>query len=84
VFWLAPLSFGEAWHHNHHTFPTSAFHGLRRWEIDPAGYVIRAMERLGLIWDVVRVSPEKQAEKLVTAGRDGAAPRRTTRTATGS
>ena len=29
VFWLAPLSMGEAWHHNHHAFPTSAFHGLR-------------------------------------------------------
>ena len=32
VFWLAPLSMGEAWHHNHHAFPTSAFHGLRFWE----------------------------------------------------
>jgi stearoyl-CoA desaturase (Delta-9 desaturase) len=73
VFWLAPLSFGEAWHHNHHTFPTSAFHGLKRWEVDPAGYVIRAMERTGLIWDVVRVSPEKQAAKLMTAARDSAA-----------
>ena len=32
VFWLAPLSMGESWHHNHHAFPTSAFHGLRLWE----------------------------------------------------
>ena len=22
--WLAPLSLGEAWHNNHHAFPTSA------------------------------------------------------------
>ena len=29
VFWLAPLSMGESWHHNHHTFPRSAFHGLK-------------------------------------------------------
>ena len=38
VFWLAPLSMGESWHHNHHAFPTSAFHGLRFWErmSDPA------------------------------------------------
>jgi hypothetical protein len=21
VFWLAPFSFGESWHHNHHAFP---------------------------------------------------------------
>ena len=41
VFWLAALSMGESWHHNHHTFPRSAFHGLKSWEIDPTGWVIR-------------------------------------------
>src|SRR3954469_3899417 len=30
VWWLALPSFGEAWHHNHHTFPRSAQHGLSR------------------------------------------------------
>jgi stearoyl-CoA desaturase (Delta-9 desaturase) len=61
--WLAPLSLGEAWHNNHHAFPTSAAHGLRRWELDPSALVIRALERVGLAWDVVRVSPEHQATK---------------------
>ena len=28
LLWLAPLSFGESWHNNHHAFPTSARHGL--------------------------------------------------------
>ncbi len=71
VFWLAPFSLGEGWHHNHHTFPTSAFHGLSRWEklADPTGLVIGAMERVGLVWNVVRISPEKQAAKLANAGR---------------
>jgi stearoyl-CoA desaturase (delta-9 desaturase) len=64
LFWLAPISFGEAWHHNHHAFPTSAFHGLRRREVDPGGLVILALEKLGLIWNVVRVSPERQHSKL--------------------
>ena len=66
VFWLAPLSMGEAWHHNHHAFPTSAFHGLRWWEklADPTGLVIVLLEKLGLVWNVVRVSPERQAQKL--------------------
>jgi stearoyl-CoA desaturase (Delta-9 desaturase) len=63
VFWLAPLSFGESWHHNHHAFPRSAFHGLRWWELDTSALVIRGMEKLRLAWDVVRVSPEHQAEK---------------------
>jgi len=67
VFWLALPSLGEAWHHNHHAFPTSAFHGLRPWEklADPAGLAIVTMEKLGLIWNVVRISPEKQAGKAV-------------------
>ncbi len=62
--WLAPFSLGEAWHNNHHAFPTSAEHGLRRWEVDPSALIIRALERLGLVWDVVRIGPERQAAKL--------------------
>jgi stearoyl-CoA desaturase (delta-9 desaturase) len=67
VFWLAPLSMGEAWHHNHHAFPTSAFHGLRFWErmADPTGLMISLLERLGIIWNVVRVSPARQAAKTL-------------------
>jgi stearoyl-CoA desaturase (delta-9 desaturase) len=61
---LAPFSFGECWHNNHHAFPTSAFHGHRRSEIDPGGWLIRGLERLGLVWNVQRVSPEKRALKL--------------------
>jgi stearoyl-CoA desaturase (Delta-9 desaturase) len=64
VFWLALPSLGESWHHNHHAFPRSARHGLRWWEIDVTGLVIMAMKRVGLARDVVRVSPEKQAERL--------------------
>jgi stearoyl-CoA desaturase (delta-9 desaturase) len=63
VFWLALPSFGEAWHHNHHAFPRSAFHGLRKREIDLAGWVIVALEKLGLVWDVVRITPERQAQR---------------------
>ena len=64
--WLAPLSLGEAWHNNHHAFPTSAQHGLRRWELDPSALLICALERVGLAWDVVRVSPDRQAARLAT------------------
>jgi stearoyl-CoA desaturase (Delta-9 desaturase) len=64
VFWLAPFSMGESWHHNHHTFPRSAFHGLKSWEIDPTGYVIRAMKATKLAWNVIEITPERQREKL--------------------
>jgi stearoyl-CoA desaturase (Delta-9 desaturase) len=69
VFWLAPLSFGESWHNNHHAFPRSAFHGLRRTQIDPGGFVIRMLEKLGLAWNVVRISADRQAEKSVRPPR---------------
>jgi stearoyl-CoA desaturase (delta-9 desaturase) len=65
VFWLALPTLGEAWHHNHHAFPRSAVHGLGRRELDPSAWVIRAMERVGLIWNVVRITPERQAQKLI-------------------
>jgi stearoyl-CoA desaturase (Delta-9 desaturase) len=63
LLWLAPFSFGESWHNNHHAFPTSAEHGMRKWEIDPSALVIRGLERLGLAWDVVRVDRERQERK---------------------
>ncbi len=63
--WLALPSMGEAWHNNHHAFPTSAAHGLRAWEIDPSALVIRALEATGLAWDVVRVGAERQEPKLI-------------------
>jgi stearoyl-CoA desaturase (delta-9 desaturase) len=63
LMWLAPLSLGEAWHNNHHAFPTSAAHGMRRFEVDPSALVIRGLEKMGLVWDVVRITPERQAMK---------------------
>ncbi len=72
--WLAPLSLGEAWHNNHHAFPTSAAHGLTRWQVDPSALVIRGMERVGLAWDVVRIPPERQAGKLAGGAPPGPSP----------
>ncbi len=63
--WLAPLSLGEAWHNNHHAFPTSAAHGMRRWEVDPSAAVIWLLEKTGLAWDVVRVSRDRQDRKAL-------------------
>jgi stearoyl-CoA desaturase (delta-9 desaturase) len=65
--WLAPITLGEAWHNNHHAFPTSARHGLGRWQADPSAWLIAALERCHLAWDVVRITPERQQAKRVAA-----------------
>jgi stearoyl-CoA desaturase (Delta-9 desaturase) len=69
VWLLSLISFGESWHNNHHAFPTSAFHGLRRFEaaLDPGGWVIAGLEKLGLAWKVVRIPRERQASKSLDA-----------------
>jgi stearoyl-CoA desaturase (delta-9 desaturase) len=61
---LSVLSLGESWHHNHHAFPRSAFHGLRWYELDPSGVIILLMQRVGLAWNVVRITPERQRAKI--------------------
>jgi stearoyl-CoA desaturase (Delta-9 desaturase) len=81
VLWLALPSLGESWHHNHHAFPRSAVHGLRRWELDPSALVIAALEKLGLARNVIRIPPERQQQRLAaaatasvpTAGRNASA-----------
>jgi stearoyl-CoA desaturase (Delta-9 desaturase) len=72
VAWLSLVSLGESWHHNHHAFPRSAFHGLRRWEIDLSGLIIVLLERCGLAWNVVRITPERQVQKLGPSAPDRA------------
>ena len=64
VFWLAIPTWGEAWHNNHHAFPTSYRHGLQRWQLDPSAAIIRTLEMMGLAWDVVRVDPARRDRKL--------------------
>ena len=43
--------------------PRSAMHGLRL-EVDLGGVVIRAMKRLGLAWNVVLITPERQQQRM--------------------
>jgi stearoyl-CoA desaturase (delta-9 desaturase) len=48
------LGFGEGWHNNHHAYPRAAFHGFGWRQPDASALVIRALERIGLAWDVRR------------------------------
>jgi stearoyl-CoA desaturase (delta-9 desaturase) len=60
---MAWLGWGEGWHNNHHAFPHSAAFGLRWFEFDPGFIFIRALQALGLAWDVKVPSPEKIARR---------------------
>ena len=49
---LGWLTFGEAYHNNHHKFPSSASMGLKKIEFDLAFMSILALEKMGLAKDV--------------------------------
>jgi stearoyl-CoA desaturase (Delta-9 desaturase) len=64
--WLAIPSWGQSWHNNHHAFHNSAVVGFRWWQIDLGSWVIRLLEKMGLVWGVkVPTSSQIEAKKLV-------------------
>jgi stearoyl-CoA desaturase (delta-9 desaturase) len=48
----ALLSMGESWHNNHHAYPGSARIGLSEDQPDPGWWLILALKRFGLAWDI--------------------------------
>jgi len=61
-FWVALITFGEGWHNNHHAIPQSARHGFAWYEIDINWYGIKALQMLGLAWDVTLPKFDKAKE----------------------
>ena len=62
---MALVSFGEGWHNNHHAFPTSAVHGLEKWQFDPSAYAIKLMKKMKLAYNVHVPTQEQMALKRV-------------------
>ncbi len=60
---LAVLTFGEGWHNNHHHYQRSARQGFFWWEVDVSYYVLKALEKLHIVWDVEGV-PEHVRDGL--------------------
>jgi len=60
--WLALLTLGEGWHNNHHHYMASARQGFFWWEIDVSFYILKALEKIGLVWDL-RTVPEHVMKK---------------------
>ncbi len=66
--WLAPITFGEAWHNNHHAFPTSARHGLGRRQADPGAWLIAASSAAGWRGGSYACVPSIRRAKRIAAG----------------
>ena len=64
---LALPSLGEAWHNNHHAFPSSAVHGLGKRQFDLSALVIRGLEKAGVVWDVKVPDVTSQARRRSAA-----------------
>jgi stearoyl-CoA desaturase (Delta-9 desaturase) len=59
---LALITCGEGWHNNHHFHQNTANQGWFWWEVDPSYYLLRALERLGLVWKLK--IPERQTRDV--------------------
>ena len=68
---LALPNLGEAWHNNHHAFPSSALFGLDWWQVDIGGYFIRTCAALGWASDVRVPTREMIAQKKAGILADG-------------
>ena len=60
---LALVTMGEGWHNNHHYYQASTRQGFVWWQVDVTYYVIKALELVGLVWDV------REPPKEVVAGK---------------
>ena len=57
---LAILALGEGNHNCHHRFLRSPKHGLLPGQIDPSWWIIRFLERIGLVWNASAAVPSQR------------------------
>jgi fatty-acid desaturase len=82
--WTSLLTMGEGWHNNHHAFPGSARLGLKAGEWDPGWWVLSALNRIGLVWDLRLPADLPTRPELISLGDSaeptvsGAEPKRVT------
>ena len=60
---LAVLTLGEGWHNNHHFYPVAARQGFYWWEVDVTGDALKALSKLGLVWDLQPVPSHVRSGK---------------------
>jgi stearoyl-CoA desaturase (delta-9 desaturase) len=69
---LALVTMGEGWHNNHHRYPVSVRQGMYWWEIDMTYYLLRVLEKIGLIWNLQKYPDAiyAEAEKVKRAAKN--------------
>lgn len=68
---VALLTNGEGWHNNHHAAPRACSQGHRWWELDLTFTFVRALQVVGLAWDV---APVKVPKHIAEGGPEGSGP----------
>jgi stearoyl-CoA desaturase (delta-9 desaturase) len=74
---VAMPTMGEAWHSNHHAFPSSARHGLYPGQIDLGWHFVQGLARLGLAWNIklpANLPPRPGITPVTARAMDVAAP----------
>ncbi len=69
-FILAILTYGEGYHNYHHTFAGDYRNGVKWYQFDPPKYLIWALSKVGLAWDLKRTDPLMIEKRLVQADRE--------------
>ncbi|MBX9902034.1 MAG: acyl-CoA desaturase [Burkholderiaceae bacterium] len=64
--WTSFLTMGESWHNNHHAYPGSAKLGIGKGEWDPGWWVLCAMEKFGLAWNIKLPADLPERSELVS------------------
>jgi stearoyl-CoA desaturase (delta-9 desaturase) len=59
----ALLTYGEGYHNFHHAFPGDYRNGVRWFDYDPTKRFINILSRVGLTWNLHRMSPERILER---------------------
>ncbi len=66
--WLALPTLGGSLHNTHHAFPNTATNRVRWWHLDVSGWLIQALAKVGLVWNMKVPSSQMIESKLINPG----------------
>jgi stearoyl-CoA desaturase (Delta-9 desaturase) len=69
---LAIITMGEGWHNNHHAYCGTVRQGFYWWEIDMTYYILWAMSKVGIIYDLHPVPKQAYQSVRLTSSTESA------------